>query len=63
VASIQLEAAVVATSKSARLWETFPTTSRVLDPNENPVTGKFDSCMSKNLNFELKKEEDHTCDP
>jgi hypothetical protein len=59
---IHLEA-VAAMSKSARLWETLPMTSSMLDPFENPVTWMFDSCMSKNLNFELKKEEDCTCDP
>jgi hypothetical protein len=37
-ASIQLKAAAVATSEAARLWETLPTTSRVLGPFENPVT-------------------------
>jgi hypothetical protein len=36
-ASIQLEV-VQTTSKSARLRETFPTTSWVLDPYENTVT-------------------------
>jgi hypothetical protein len=62
-ASIQLQAAVVATSKYTRLWETLPTTSRVLDPYKNTVTWKFDSCISKNLNSELKKEENYICDP
>jgi hypothetical protein len=38
-------------------------TSRVLDPYENHVAWKFDSCMSKNLNSKLKKEENCTCDP
>jgi hypothetical protein len=38
VANIQLEAAVVATSKAAWLRETLPTASQVLDPYENPVT-------------------------
>jgi hypothetical protein len=38
VVNIQLEMVVVATSKSARLWETLPTASRVLDPFENLVT-------------------------
>jgi hypothetical protein len=37
-ASIQLEAAVVAMSEAAGLQETLPTTSRVLDSYENPVT-------------------------
>jgi hypothetical protein len=37
-ASIQLEAAVVAMSKSTWLRETLPTASRVLDPYENPIT-------------------------
>jgi hypothetical protein len=37
-ASIQLEAAIAATSKSDRLRETLPTTSWVLDPYENPIT-------------------------
>jgi hypothetical protein len=37
VASIHLEAAVPAMLEVARLWETLPTTSRVLDPYENPV--------------------------
>jgi hypothetical protein len=37
-ASIQLEAAVVATSEATRLQETLPMASRVLDPYENPVT-------------------------
>jgi hypothetical protein len=41
--SIQLELVVAATSEAARLWETLPTTSRVLDLYENPVTLKFDS--------------------
>jgi hypothetical protein len=36
-ASIQLEAAVVATSEATRLWETLPTASWVLGPYENPV--------------------------
>jgi hypothetical protein len=36
-ASIQL-LVVVATSKSARLWETLPMASLVLDPYENPIT-------------------------
>jgi hypothetical protein len=49
VTSIQLQEAVVAMSKSARLWETLPTTSRVLDPYENPVTQKLDSCKSKKI--------------
>jgi hypothetical protein len=62
-ASIQLEAVVVATSEAAQLWETLPTTSQVLDPYENHVAWKFDSCMSKNLNSKLKKEENCTCDP
>jgi hypothetical protein len=35
-ASIQLEAAVAATSEVARLWETLPTASWVLGPYENP---------------------------
>jgi hypothetical protein len=38
VVDIQLEAAVVATSEAAWLWETLPMTSWVLDPYENPVT-------------------------
>jgi hypothetical protein len=38
VASIQLEAVVEATPKSARLWETLPMASWVLDPYENPIT-------------------------
>jgi hypothetical protein len=63
VASIQLEAAVAAMSEAAWLQETLPTVSRVLDPYENPITWKFDSWMSKNLNSELKKEESYTCDP
>jgi hypothetical protein len=62
-ASIQLEAAVMAMSKFAQLRETLPTTSRVLDLYENTVTWKFDSCMSKNLNSKLKREENCTCDP
>jgi hypothetical protein len=37
-ASIQLEAAVAATSEVARLWETLPTTSRVFGPYENSAT-------------------------
>jgi hypothetical protein len=45
------------------LWESLPTTSQVLDPYENPRRRKFDSCMSKNLNYELKKEENYTYDP
>jgi hypothetical protein len=36
--SIQLEAAAAAMSEAAQLRETLPTTSRVLDPYENPVT-------------------------
>jgi hypothetical protein len=55
VASIQLEATVAATSEAARLWETLPTASWVLEPYENPVTWKFDSWISKNFNSELKK--------
>jgi hypothetical protein len=35
-ASIQLEAAVAATSEAARLQETLPTASRVVGPYENP---------------------------
>jgi hypothetical protein len=38
VASIQLEAAVAATSEAAHLWETLPIASRVLGPYENHVT-------------------------
>jgi hypothetical protein len=38
VANIQLEAMVTATSKATWLWETLPTTSRVVGPYENPVT-------------------------
>jgi hypothetical protein len=37
-ASIQLEAAVAATSEAVRLQETLPTASRMLDPYENPIT-------------------------
>jgi hypothetical protein len=37
-ASIHLEAAVPAMLEAARLWETLPTTSRVLGPYENRVT-------------------------
>jgi hypothetical protein len=54
---------VVVMSKAARLWETLPTASQMLDPYENPVTLKFDSCISKNLNSKLKKEKNYTCDP
>jgi hypothetical protein len=54
-ASIQLQATAVATSKYTRLWETLPTTSRVLDPYKSTVTWKFDSCISKNLNSKLEK--------
>jgi hypothetical protein len=61
-ASIQLETAVMATSKPSRLWETLPMTSQVLDLFENPISWKFDKRMSKNLNSELKKEENYTCD-
>jgi hypothetical protein len=61
-ASIHLEAAA-ATSEAARLRETLPTASWVVGPYENPVTWKFDSLMSKNLNSKLKKEESYTCDP
>jgi hypothetical protein len=43
VANMQLEGAVAATMKASRLLETLPTTSRVLNPYENPVTWKFDS--------------------
>jgi hypothetical protein len=60
VASIQLEAV---TSKATRLRETLPTASLVWDPYENPITWKFDSCLSKNWNSELKKKENYTCDP
>jgi hypothetical protein len=35
----------------------------VLDPFKHPITRKLDSCMSKNLNSKLKKEDDSTCDP
>jgi hypothetical protein len=38
VASIQLEATVVATSEATQLWETLPTTSWVLELYEKPVT-------------------------
>ncbi len=38
VASIHLEAAVVATLEAAQLWKTLPTTSRVVGPYENHVT-------------------------
>jgi hypothetical protein len=38
VASIQLKAVVAASSEAARLWETHPIASRVLDPYENPIT-------------------------
>jgi hypothetical protein len=61
-ASNHLEVAA-ATSEAAQLWETLPTASPVVGPYENPVTWKFDSLMSKNLNFELKNEESYTCDP
>jgi hypothetical protein len=37
-AIIQLEAVMAATLKSARLLETLPMTSRVLDPYANPIT-------------------------
>jgi hypothetical protein len=37
-ASIQMEVAVAATSEVARLWETLPTASWVLDPDGNLVT-------------------------
>jgi hypothetical protein len=36
-ANIQLQVAVVATSKYARLRETLPTASQVLDPYENSI--------------------------
>jgi hypothetical protein len=36
--SIQLEAEVMTTSEAARLQETLPTASRVLDPYENSAT-------------------------
>jgi hypothetical protein len=36
--SIQLQVKVAVTSEAARLWETLPTTSRVLDSYENPIT-------------------------
>jgi hypothetical protein len=62
VASIHLEAAA-ATSEAARLRETLPTASQMVDPHENPTTLKFDLLMSKNLNSQLKKEESYTCDP
>jgi hypothetical protein len=61
--SIQLEAVVAAMSEAAWLRETLLTTSQVVAPYENPVTWKFDSWMSKNLNFELKKKESYTYDP
>jgi hypothetical protein len=38
VASIQLEAVVAIMSEATRLWETLPVASRVLVPDENPVT-------------------------
>jgi hypothetical protein len=38
VASNHMEAVAMATSEAARLWETLPTASRVVDPYENPVT-------------------------
>jgi hypothetical protein len=53
---------MAATSKAAWLRETLPTASLVLDPYENHVTRKFDSCMRKNLNSKLKKDENYTCD-
>jgi hypothetical protein len=37
-ASIHLEAVAAATSEAARVQETFPTTSWVVGPCENPVT-------------------------
>jgi hypothetical protein len=37
-ANIELEAVVAVTLEAARLQETLPTASRVLDPYENPVT-------------------------
>jgi hypothetical protein len=37
-ASIQLDAVVAATSEAARLWETLPMASWMLDPYENLVT-------------------------
>jgi hypothetical protein len=37
-------------------------TVKTRDVTKNPVTWKFDLCMSKNLNSELKKEENYTCD-
>jgi hypothetical protein len=62
-ASIHLEVEVAATSETAQLQETLPTVSRVLDPYENSVAWKFDSWMSKNLNSELKKEDNYTFYP
>jgi hypothetical protein len=62
-AGIQLEEAVEATLEAAQLRETLPTTSWMLGPYENPVTWKFDSWMSKNLNSELQTKESYSCDP
>jgi hypothetical protein len=59
--SIHLE--VAATSEAVQLQETLPMASRVVGLYENPVTRKFDSSMSKNLNSVLKNEESYTCDP
>jgi hypothetical protein len=63
VASIHLEAPATTTSEAARLRETLPKASRVVGSYENPATCKFDLLMSKNLNYELKKEESYTRDP
>jgi hypothetical protein len=38
VASIKLEAAVVAMLEAARLWETLPTASQVVGPYVNSIT-------------------------
>jgi hypothetical protein len=63
VANIQLETAVAATAEAIQLRETLSMASQVVGPYENPVTSKFDSLMSNNLNSELKKEESYTCGP
>jgi hypothetical protein len=38
VASIHMEAVVATTLEATRLWETLPTSSRVVGPYENPIT-------------------------
>jgi hypothetical protein len=63
VANIHLEVVMAARSEAAHLQETLPMASWVVGLYKYPITWKFDSLMSKNLNSELKKDESYTCDP